>query len=221
MKKLVYIFLSFVILSSCADSTDDDASLDLGYNYYPAAVGTIWIYRVDSFSYDENSGSTNIDTFDYEYKEVITSILNSKPDGSYAEFLIDRYFKFSDTTNWSKANSWRLIKTNERIEKYEENVIYTKLLFPLTNRKEWDGNMANNKGKEPYTVRFFDEPFGTYPLACKIEQFREENLIEEIIREEVYSRNTGLVYALSDSLNTQVKGTRGYRLRKSLISFTP
>jgi hypothetical protein len=52
-------------------------------------------------------------------------------------------------------------------------------------------------------------------------QLDELNAIEEIKREEVYARNIGLVYLLSDSINTQVNGSRGYRYRLTLKTYTP
>lgn len=209
------------LIWACSESDDNTTTIDLGYNYYPVAPGSTWIYQVDSLAYDDNTGKTNIDTFSYEYKEVIQSVVRSNGDGSYDEWLVDRFYRYADTLDWNQANSWRIIKTPEKLNKIEENISFTKLVFPLASRKEWNGNMANQRDKEMYTVKFFDMPFGNYPQACKIEQLREENLIEEMVREEVYARQVGMVYAINDSLNTQVKGTRGYRIRKQLKQYTP
>ena len=108
-----------------------------------------------------------------------------------------------------------------RVEKIEENISFIKLWFPLASGKRWNGNMANSRERENYTIIWLDAPYSSYQQTCKVEQFKEKNLVEEITREEVFARNVGLVFKVSDSLNTQVKGTRGYRLRYILQTFKP
>jgi hypothetical protein len=221
--KQLNILLLFCSLALIA-CTDDDAAqqtIDLGFSYQPADVGSEWIYKVDSFSYDDNTGSTNIDTFTYWYKEVVAQKLSGNADETERTFLINRFFKYSDSAEWKQANSWRLIKSNTQIEKIEENISFIKLLFPLASGKKWNGNMANSRDRENYTIIWMDAPFGGHEQTCKVEQFKEKNLIEEITREEIFARETGLVYKVSDSLNSQVKGTRGYRVRYALQTYKP
>jgi len=213
----------FAALVACTKKGDDPSSVDLGYNYYPNQTGATWIYSVDSLAYDDNTGSTTIDTFAFEYKEQVTGTYTdvSGKTGQY----ITRYFRMNDTLEWQPANTWAVLKTELNAQRVEENVRYVKLVFPLENNKKWDGNAFNNLGEEEYKVEAFDEPItigaSTYEQTVKVLQRDEENAIEEIRKYEIYARNVGLVYMLSDSINTQVNGSRGYRLRYTLKSFTP
>lgn len=217
----LYLLVALSLFLSCKDGNTDEQEIDLGYNYQPLQVGAEWLYKVDSFAYDDNSGSTSIDTFNYWYKEVIAQKLFTNTDETEHTFLINRFFRYSDSAEWNQANSWRILQSNARVEKIEENISFIKLLFPLTSGKKWNGNMANSRNRENYYIVWLDAPYASYEQTCKVEQFKEKNLVEEITREEVFARNVGLVYKVSDSLNTQVKGTRGYRLRYTLQTFKP
>lgn len=222
MKQLIVLLLfCSLALIACSDDDAAQGTIDLGLSYTPVGVGAEWIYKVDSFSYDDNTGSTNIDTFNYWYKEVVAQKLSGSADETESSFLINRFFRYSDSAEWKQANSWRLLKSNMRVEKIEENISFIKLLFPLASGKRWNGNMANSRERENYTIIWLDAPYSSYQQTCKVEQFKEKNLVEEITREEVFARNVGLVFKVSDSLNTQVKGTRGYRLRYILQTFKP
>lgn len=222
--RLPFVFLLMFMVYSCSRKNHDDgASIDLGYNYFPVQTGATWIYRVDSIGYDDNSGHTIIDSSRYEYMEQITGTFMdvSGKTGQY----VTRSYRMSDTDDWVPAHTWAILKTELNAQKVEENIRYVKLVFPLAADKKWNGNLYNNLGDEQYAVEFYDQPFSPGALSfgqtLKVVQRDEENAIEEIKRYEVYARNTGLVYLLSDSINTQVSGSRGYRFRLTLTSYTP
>lgn len=221
MRNCLILFL-FLALAACKPESNEE-DVDLGYNYFPAQVGASWIYHVDSIAYDDNSGSTTIDTFSYQYKEQITGTFVDAT-GKTAQ-LVSRFFRNHDTMLWVRANNATLLKTELNAQKVSENIRYVKLVFPLEQFKTWNGNINNTLGEEEYTVRSFDAPVTVggiqYPQTVTVLQKEELNFVKEIKREEVYARNTGLVYLLSDSIDTQVSGSRGYRYRLTLKSFTP
>jgi hypothetical protein len=222
--RILSVLLLFGLLYACKPKeTDDGSSVDLGYGYYPVQVGSTWIYDVDSLVYDDNSGRTTIDTFEYQYREMITGTFTDVT-GRTAH-LVSRAYRNSDTDTWAPANTWTLLKTEQSVQKVQENTRLVKLVFPLNPSQKWDGNAYNSLGEEEYSLAFFGQPYHTphaqYDKALQVMHQDEENAIEEIRRYEVYAQHTGMVYALSDSLNTQLAGTRGYRFRLTLKSFTP
>jgi hypothetical protein len=178
---------------------------------------------VDSLVYDDNSGQTTIDTFAFQYKEQITGTYTDVT-GETAQ-QISRSFRFSDTLPWTPLNQSLQLRTALNAQKVVENTRYVKLVFPLERNKKWNGNLYNALGSEQYQLNYLDQAATigaiTYPFTAKVTQLNEVNAIEEIIRYEIYARNVGLVYALSDSLNTQLSGSRGYRYRFTLIAYTP
>lgn len=219
---ILFLLLSAVIIS-CSDSKSDEEQVDLGYNYFPTQTGATWLYKVDSLVYDDNSGQTTIDTFVFQYKEQITGSFTDVT-GEAAQ-QISRFYRYNDTLPWIALNQWTQMRTALNAQRVQENTRYVKLVFPLEKNKKWNGNLYNAKGSEQYALSYFDQPSTigntTYPLTARVQQQNEENAIEEIIRYEIYARDIGLVYALSDSLNTQSAGSRGYRYRFTLISYTP
>jgi hypothetical protein len=221
MKKiLVYTYI--ISLVACTQQTEPDA-VDLGYDYFPSQIGATWIYQVDSLVYDDNSGFTTIDTFIYQYKEQITgTYINGS---GKTEQLVNRYVKKVDTLNWEQLNTYTLLKTDLNAQKTIENIRFVKLVFPLTLNKKWDGNAYNSLGNEEYVVSAFNtsQTIGSsiYDNTLTVIQKNENNAVEEIKRAEIYARNIGLVYLISDSINTQVGGSRGFRYRLTLTSYTP
>ncbi len=211
------------MIVACHKSSDKDEVVDLGYAYYPVQVGATWIYQVDSLVYDNNAGFTTIDTFTYLYKEQVVSAYTDL-EGKPAQYL-NRFFKFTDTTDWVESNRWTLSQSALNAQKVQENIRFVKLVYPLDKQKKWNGNMYNALGEEEYEVMEYDVPKTVggiaYDKTLTVLQKEELNAIEEIKRSEIYARNIGLVYLLSDSINTQVDGSKGYRFRLTLTSYTP
>jgi hypothetical protein len=221
--RLICGFLLVSAIVACSRKDDDPSSVDVGYDYYPVNGGATWVYRVDSFAYDDNTGETTIDTFVFEYREQISGTYTDV-NGGTGQF-VSRSFKRQEAGEWEPVNAWAVLKTNLNAQRVEENVRFVKLVFPLENNKTWNGNLYNNLGEEEYSVEAFDEPLSlgaaTYGHTLKVLHKDEENAIEEIKRYEIYARNVGMIYSLSDSINSQVNGSRGYRLRFTLKSYTP
>jgi hypothetical protein len=221
MRYTLLFCLSLTMLA-CKPTPDTD-EVDLGVNYFPHKVGASWEYRVDSLAYDDNSGATLIDTFVYQYKETIASSFTDV-SGQEAQ-LVNRFYRAHDSLPWAQASNATVLVTNLTAQKVEENIRYAKLVFPVALNKVWNGNMYNALDEADFRITRFDEPqtIGglTYGQTLTVLQKDELNAIEEIRREEVYARNTGLVSLSSDSINTQVSGSRGYRYRLTLKSYTP
>jgi hypothetical protein len=145
-------------------------------------------------------------------------------NGGTGQF-VSRSFKRDENGEWETVNVWAVLKTNLDVQRVEENVRLVKLVFPPANNKTWNANLYNAGDTLEYSIASFNEPLSlegtTYGQTLKVLKEDEENAVEEIKRYDVYARNVGMVYSLSDSLNTQTNGTRGYRVRFTLKSYTP
>jgi len=233
VKKLFYLLFISLLIISCKKN-DSTTTVDSAYNYFPIEVGHTWIYDVDSIGYDDNTGTTVIDSsHHYQYKETITENFidaTGKPVQKLA-----RYYRGSDTNEWMSANNWIISRDNIRAQKIEENVRFVKLVFPLNANSYWNGNMFNNleginsSGSENYFVDYFDKPTTIngiyYDKTVMVRRDSSVNAIEEIRKYEIYARNIGLIYFQSDSINTQPIDTtsktksRGFRYHLKLKSF--
>ncbi len=229
MKKLFYLLFISSLIISCKRN-DSTTTVDTTYNYFPVDIGHTWIYDVDSIGYDDNTGTTVIDSSNhYQYKETITENFIDA-EGKPAQKLA-RYYRRSDTNDWVSANTsiWVVSRDNLRAEKVQENVRFVKLVFPLSANSLWDGNMFNNLGRNNYFVDYYDQPATVngiyYDKTLKVRRDSSVNAIEEIRQFEIYARNIGLIYFQSDSINTQPIDTtnktksRGFRYYVKLKSF--
>jgi hypothetical protein len=219
--------LVILILHACKTKVDDNYQPDFGYNYYPLAVNAQWIYNVDSIVYDNNTGTTTIDTFNYQYREKI--------DSSYTDsrgkpvFILRRYFRPNDTSDWNETSMARMNLDDNKALKTIDNTTYVKLLFPVRLNALWNGNMFNNNKPRDYTLAGINETFNAggnnYPQTARVIQYDEVNAIEEIKKMEIYAQSKGMVYLLSDSINSQPKPgggfvSRGLRYRLTLKSYS-
>jgi hypothetical protein len=213
-----YLFIAILlpVVFSCNKKVAQDEVPSLGYEYFPLITGKSYIYQVDSLGYDNNSGSTTIDTLTYYYKIQMGDAFT---DGAgMTSYFIQRYFADSLNGPWNEVNTWTALRTNERAEQVEENIRYVKLIFPVTEIKSWDGNMMNSLGFERYRVVAFQQPFLQFDNTIAIQQRNDSNAIEVIRKQERYAAGIGLVYLKRDSINTQISGSRGYRYQLTLIS---
>jgi hypothetical protein len=222
-----FVLLLLTVSFACKKKSDDTSAVDTTYDYFPVDIGRTWVYDVDSIVYDDNTGVTKIDTFSYQYKETITAGITD--DMGKPAMQLERYFRQNDSDMWHRANSWIISRDNLTAQKVQENIRYVKLVFPLNINKVWDENVYNNTGSNLDSLNYFDGPATvngqSFPKTLKVIRSEEENIIEEIVKSEIYARNVGLIYLQSDSINTQPIDTlgntrsRGYRYHLKIRSY--
>lgn len=218
MKKWIFILCVFM---SCSKK-EDPTTVDIGLDYYPISIGAYWTYKIDSIAYDNNTGTTRIDTFAYFYKETISgSFVDAAGETAYT---IKRFVKPNDSASWLDLNVWTVSKSNFSVQKVQENIRYVKLFFPLSRTSRWNGNAYNALGNEDYKVTGFEKTafIGgvSYPTTIQVQHKNELNAVQEDRRYEIFAKNTGMIYRLSDSINTQLGVSKGYRFRQTLIEYS-
>jgi len=206
--------LMVLVVYSCSEKKEETVP-ELGTLYFPLQSGLERIYLVDSLAYDNNTGSTIIDTFQYYYKEQIgTSFTN---DAGEVGYFISRYYADTPEGNWKPTFRWTAYQNQLLAKQVEDNQVFVKQVYPLNATKNWDGNMYNNIGEQRFRVIAFEAPYGNYANTVLIQHQNDSNFIELIRKEERYAKGIGLVYFKFDSINTQVSGSRGFRKRYTLI----
>lgn len=250
MKKLIRFTLLFgcVILSlqSCKDeSTIEDFQVDFGYEYSPIAIGKYWDYQVDSTTYDIGTSENIIVLNSTTYvREMITDTLTDNI-GRLA-YKVERSERSSLDGAWEVKDIWMTVRTEQQLERLEENLRFVKMVFPIKTGLAWDGNQFIDETTAitvagetievfkswEYEVDFVGEPVAVsnelYDDAVQIIQADNENLIELRYSKEQYVRDIGLVYKEMKILDTQCisdceglpweeKAEKGFILRQSLI----
>ena len=223
LKELFFIVLTLIFFSGILYSCKRDKGIapDLGYNYYPTAIGWFIEYEIDSIAY--NDFTNKIDTTHYYLREIIESEFENAAE--MPSFRIERYKRNNLNENWTISDVWFGIKSNTHIIRVEENIRFVKLIFPIKNGLRWNGNNFNSLGEQNYEYLNKDEPFKvndlTFDSTVVVKQFENINLIEKQEFKEVYARNIGLIYKEKIDLKTEINGTikSGYRLYQKITSY--
>ena len=136
------------------------------------------------------------DTSSYYLKEILTeAFIDLEGDTAYR---IERYWRTDSSQSFNIKDVWvAKIKTSS-IQQKEENISYTKLIFPIDQNSFWNGNAFNNLGYQEYSVQSIHAGFNlnnlTFDSCVSVNQNYKSNLLEYENSQEIYSLGVGLVY---------------------------
>ncbi len=200
MKKLLFIFIPIAFLISCTKKKIPSSDTLLGLNYYPTTQGKYVIYDVDSTVYiDLPLSSINTK---YRIKEKIADSFTDN-EGKPA-IRLERYIKKYSATKpydsipWTIKEVWMLNADKTSIQLMESNVRFTKLIFPIQEKKTWNGNSKNTIGEWVYSYDYIDKTETINGILLEkvlmVKQFDLRTLISYQYYIEKYAKNIGLVY---------------------------
>lgn len=214
--KVIYrtiIFLLAVIVISVYSCKKDKSSEtpNIGYSYFPSNTGHYIIYDVDSDKKD--CFTLQVTHAHYQIKEIIESVFTDNQ--GRPTLRIERYRK--DTLqypDWTIYNVWTANLTRTTAERFENNVRYIKLVFPVTDGKTWNGNVMNTDDEEDYQYISVHQPEVVNNIAfdsvTTVQQADElYNLVAPKFKLEKYAAGVGLVYRKKLEMQTQVNDTTG------------
>ena len=112
---------------------------------------------------------------------------------------MNRYKRSNDTLAWEIDSVWTVIKSETNVVVTENNIPFTKLIFPVLDQKQWDGNAFNIYEEELYsyedTYQFFTSRNIDYNSTLKVIQaYNPDSIVMKDIRSEIYAENVGLIY---------------------------
>jgi len=222
-----FVFFLGVVFFSCKKDKEIIPSVDFGYNYFPNDVGRYVIYQVDSI-YANNPNQ--FDSTRYLLKELIAATFLD--NSNRPTLRIERYYRMyhfntqSYDSAWSAPKVWTANRTQNSLEKKEENITYLKLVFPVQKDKQWNGNVYNMIGYKEYQITSVDQHETInavyFDSVATVTQLDEKNIILTQIEKEKFARNVGLIYKQKDSLSKQgfnFVDTTGYRFTQKIISY--
>lgn len=211
----VYLVVLSLFFQSCRKSETEDLTTDFGYQYFPLETGLEYIYRVDSIVFREGVDRVLADTNRIFFRELIT---DSLPDRT---FRIERYESLTAEGPWRIAKVFTAARTDRQAFRIEDNLRFVKLIFPLREGVQWDGNrflpgIINFEGSSRdvnifkewnYRVSAVEVPETvagqSYPAVTTIQQADFETNIDLRRAVEKYAKNVGLVSREWFILDTQ------------------
>lgn len=210
MKQKVLALIAVCILlqlASCTKNNDSDEKPALGYSYFPLEMGQAKYYQVDSiawlgYTFDPIAVTVKIDTISYQVKEIVTGFFMDNEGRETAK--IERYRRLTPSDPWSLLKVLTENITPVKAERYEDNIRYTKLIFPPAENEKWIGQYVNvpldNSTIEPWEYEYesVNEPGNVgafyYDSIATVILKNDINLIEFRFYQEQYAAGTGLIF---------------------------
>lgn len=192
MKSLVSILIS-CLLFAC-DNVNSNLPLpqDGGKFFYPN-VGQSVIYDVEDIEY-ELTGKFMVKT--YQLKEI--NVLAFKDLDGKEAFKIERYRRENNTQKWMIDSVFMAKKEIDKALKFENNVTYVKIYFPIKEGLKWNGNAYNSFGNDTYELKKVNQSFQTngqkFENTFSVVQQNDSTLVDLKRRIEVYAENIGMIY---------------------------
>ena len=189
MKIKIY-FILLVIISSCKPIDYDN--INYYYNYFPLQINQEKEFLVTNIVHS----SFGRDTSSYFLKEIITDYnINIEGDTVYT---LERYWKVDSSLSYEIKDVWTSKRNLGAGYLNEENITYTKLIFPLSLNIYWNGNAFNNLDYQEYFIESLNIPFQLNNLifdsTVTVIQNYKSNLLEFENAKEIYATGIGLIY---------------------------
>ncbi|MEN0047365.1 MAG: hypothetical protein AAF806_09935 [Bacteroidota bacterium] len=218
MKYFVFTLSILAFFSSCKEETLTPEEVQVGYEYYPLAVGKFLTYQVDSIVFDTVGFEVFVDTSSTLVREEIVDSYEGEEGQEI--FAIERSERKSKEEEWEIRDVYATYRTESQAVRTEENLTFIKMLFPVSRGKNWEG-VGFDKDKRVIVAGESIEMFKNWesvitkvgePLlvgsfafddVTTIEVARDTNAIELRSGFERYAKGIGLVYRELSILNTQ------------------
>jgi hypothetical protein len=214
-----FIILFLIIICSCKPIN----YINENYHskYFPIELNQEKEFLVTNI----NHSSFGKDTVTYYLKEVISEkFLNLEGDSAYR---IERFWKTDSMDNYEIKDIWVANKSLNFAQLVEENIRFTKLIFPFDVNVVWDGNAFNNQQSQEYRIESINIPYNvnglSFDSSITVIQNYKSNLLEYENSKEIYVIGVGLVYkedieVLINSADSN-DFSQGYEFYQELIEF--
>lgn len=186
------VLYSVLVFAVMACKKSDNQAAKMYYTYFPTEVNSWVEYEGRRIIHVDALGS---DTTYFFLKEMITEeFIDNEGRTTYR---VERFEKDSLHQEYSVKDVWYSNRNLTTAEKVEENIRFTKLIFPVSDSKTWDGNANNTIEKWTYEYDSIHQPsvFNSldFDSTVKVLQIDNVNPFQRQIAYEVYANYVGLV----------------------------
>lgn len=187
---LFAIALTLGLVACQTDATEPAAS---DYDFYPLETGRFWNYDVSEQQFSLNGPPVSRT---YQIREVLSTRYDEQ-SGKPA-YRLERFRRQTDNQSWQADSVGSVRLLGGQLIRTDNGLDYVKLIFPVSDRLEWNGNAFNALGSDEYQFRNARQPYSvltnTYPETVTVVQQNDSTLVDQDKRLEVYARGVGMVY---------------------------
>lgn len=224
-----------LLLHACAgdadytapSGTDEDS---LAQSFFPMQIGAEYVYRYDSFVY--NDFTQSIDTIRGFLRTRFVDTFRT--EGDRKAYTLRRDYRRGDSLPWNPVSTWFAYRKGNELIVQEGNVPFLKQRYPLEEGATWDGNRYHGLEDDPaidaikytgtYEVvqRFANRQVNgtSFSSVARVQQIADSSGIFNFRYFEDYAEDVGLVRRFRrDSLNDRPDYPRGFTLRQSLLEY--
>lgn len=191
---LGFCLMPVVILTGCSQSFCEECeNHSIGMAFFPIETGHFVEYDVVE---EEYSLGKNVIVRQYQWKEVITERYTD-PTGQPV-YRIVRFQRNTDGQRWQPDSTLTLRVVTDHAVRNENGKDYVKMVFPVLEKKGWNGNLYNNAGEDNYELKNVNKAYivgkTTFDRTATVVQQEDSTLVNQDKRVEVYAAEVGLVY---------------------------
>jgi hypothetical protein len=192
-------------LASCRSDEDSEIPANFeGYSYLPLELGQERVYRIDSISYDDFTGT--IDTTIFYERQLI--VATQEDLSGRTNYRTEIYRRSADTLAWRLRSTELRYRGTYRYELNQGGNVYLPLIFPPLADSRWNTNALNAQEEIIYQYQNLHQSFqiddNSYDSTITVLQNEEFNLISTEKDIEVYARGVGMIYRENIDLNTDI-----------------
>ncbi|MEM8895581.1 MAG: hypothetical protein AAGC88_13450 [Bacteroidota bacterium] len=145
----ILLVISMIIVS-CGEEALQPSPIEAGTGYFPVGVNNSWTYEVQ----EVNINLAGFDTVNYLLREtMMDSFVNQSNEVTYR---LEREKDFFDGAGFRFDSVWTVVKTNQHVIVSENNLALLKIVFPVLDGIEWDGNSFNGQREQQFSMTLLD-----------------------------------------------------------------
>lgn len=185
---------------SCKTETVDKTLV--GPNYLPLEVGKYITYVCTEINHN-----AFLETSDTSHLWIKESCIQGSQDSNRVIFHCKLEQSFDSGKSW-KFQKWIIYHVSDfNILRQEDDMLKSKIIFPLVERKTWDANSYNSqdfqRAKALEVGELYQSTDHIFSNTARIELNQNENLYFTKNEEEIYASGIGLIERRFQELEKQ------------------